>query len=108
MASNGIKTIIINWYYDLVWSIICIAQRDNCITSKGREPWAWPELLGDAVDVAIPLVGGLGEAVRVLKVLYAIDETVDAVQIANNTIHNLFRWVEQKVSLLRIISISLP
>ena len=70
---------------ETVFDIISLGASIAGVAVDPWNPWAWLELLGDAVDVAIPLVGGLGEAVRVLKALNAIDETVDAVQIANNT-----------------------
>ena len=50
------------------------------------DPWAWLGLLGDLADVAIPCVGGLGEAVDVLKAMNVIDESVDVVKITENTL----------------------
>ena len=46
------------------------------------DPWAWAGLVGDVVDVAIPFVGGIGEAVDAMKLVKGAvknsDNVVDA------------------------------
>jgi len=52
------------------------------------DPWAWAGLVGDVVDVAIPFVGGVGEAVDVAKTTYrVVDKTDDIIDAARNMRH---------------------
>ena len=50
------------------------------------DPWAWVGLIGDLADVAIPCVGGLGEAIRALKAAGAVDDSLDLAKMTENTL----------------------
>ena len=51
------------------------------------DPWAWIGLAGDLIDVAIPFVGGIGEATRAinasLEIVDAADDIYDAGKAAD-------------------------
>ncbi len=71
---------------ETVFDIISLGASIAQVTVNPTDPWAWIGLIGDVADVAIPCVGGLGEAIRMLKAIDAIDDTVDAVRITQNTL----------------------
>ena len=52
------------------------------VVANPTDPWAWAGLIGDIVDVALPGIGGLGEAVDAAKTAYRVvdqgDDIVDA------------------------------
>ena len=48
------------------------------------DPWAWAGLVGDVIDVAVPFVGGIGEAVRLAGV---VEDTTDVVSSAKKVKH---------------------
>ena len=48
------------------------------------DPWAWAGLVGDAADVLIPFVGGIGEAI---KVYGSVQDTRDVVSAAKKIRH---------------------
>ena len=71
---------------ETVFDIISLGASIAEVSVNPFDPWAWVGLLGDAADVAIPFVGGLGEAVRALRALDAIDDAVDLVKITQKTL----------------------
>ncbi len=71
---------------ETVFDIISLGASIVDVAINPLDPWAWLGLVGDVADVALLGVGGLGEAVRVLKATGAIDDTVDVVKITKNTL----------------------
>ncbi len=71
---------------ETVFDIISLGASLVEVAVNPTDPWAWLGLVGDIADVAIPCVGGLGEAVDVLKAMNVIDKSVDVVQITKNTL----------------------
>ena len=71
---------------ETVFDIISLGASIADVVVNPADPWAWIGLVGDIADVAIPCVGGLGEAVRALKTVDAIDNSVDIVKITQNTL----------------------
>ena len=55
---------------------LCASIVEVCVNPA--DPWAWADLVGDAVDL-IPFVTGVGEVTRAVK---TIDKVTDTVQIA--------------------------
>ena len=51
---------------ETVFDIISLGASIVDVAVNPWDPWAWLGLIGDAADVALLGVGGLGEAVRVL------------------------------------------
>ena len=49
------------------------------------DPWAWIGLAGDIIDVAVPFVGGLGEATRAISAATEVIDTVDDIHDAGKT-----------------------
>ena len=71
---------------ETIFDLISLGASIADVAVNPWDPWAWLGLLGDLADVAIPCVGGLGEAVDVLKAMNVIDESVDAVKLTENTL----------------------
>ena len=71
---------------ETVFDIISLGASIVDVAVNPWDPWAWLGLIGDAADVALLGVGGLGEAVRVLKAMGAIDETVDVLKVTKRTL----------------------
>ena len=74
---------------ETVFDIISLGASIAEVAVNPADPWAWVGLIGDLADVAIPCVGGLGEAVRALKAADAIDETLDIAKITQNTLKKI-------------------
>ena len=59
------------------------------VVANPADPWAWAGLIGDVIDVALPCVGGLGEAVDAAKttvrVVQGADDVVDAARTFRRT-----------------------
>ena len=72
--------------FETVFDIISLGCSIADVAVNPANPWAWLSLIGDVADVAIPFVGGLGEAVRVLKSKNLIDDAVDVAEITKNTL----------------------
>ena len=60
--------------WETVFDIISLGASITEVAVNPTDPWAWLGLVGDVVDVAVPFVGGIGEATKTLK------------QVANATI----------------------
>ena len=71
---------------ETVWDIISLGASIAEVAVNPADPWAWIGLIGDIADVAIPCVGGLGEAIRTLKAVNAIDNSVDIAKVTENTL----------------------
>ena len=71
---------------ETVFDIISLGASIADVAINPTDPWAWIGLIGDVADVAIPCVGGLGEAVRALKSVNALDKSVDIAKITQNTL----------------------
>jgi len=68
--------------WETIFDIISLAGSVAGVVSNPMDPWAWGGLIGDVVDVVVPFVGGLGEAVDVAKTVYHVvdkgDDIIDA------------------------------
>ena len=67
--------------FETVFDIISLGFSIADVVQNPRSFWAWAGLVGDIIDVAVPFVGGVGEAVRAVK---AADKAVDTV----DTLHD--------------------
>lgn len=54
----------------------CVPNEPEVVANP-YNPWAWIALAGDAADVLIPFVGGIGETTRVLKAASQAAELAD-------------------------------
>jgi len=73
--------------WETVWDIISLATSVADVVANPSNPWAWAGLIGDIVDVAVPFVGGLGEAAR------AVNKTIDLVDAVDD-IHDAGKAVD--------------
>jgi len=68
--------------WETIFDIISLAGSVAEVVANPMDPWAWGGLIGDVVDVVVPFVGGLGEAVDVAKTVYHVvdkgDDIIDA------------------------------
>ena len=53
--------------FETVWDAVSLASSVVDVIANPYDPWAWIALAGDAADVLIPFVGGIGETTRALK-----------------------------------------
>ena len=66
-------------YWETAFDVISLGASVADIMANPANPWAWAGLAGDVIDVAVPFVGGIGEAV---KCVGNIEKTKDVVQAA--------------------------
>jgi RHS repeat-associated protein len=72
-------------FWDTVFDVVSIAISVVEVCNKPDDPWAWAGLVGDVVDVVVPFVGGIGEAVDVVKtVSRVVDKGDDIIDAAKN------------------------
>ena len=53
------------------------------------DPWAWVGLAGDLIDVAVPFVGGIGEATRAISATVEVIATVDDIHDASRVVDSV-------------------
>lgn len=78
--------------WESAWDAVSLTVSVIDVAANPTDPWAWVGLVGDAVDLALPFVGGLSEATKITKTVTKsfdkADETVDllkTVSKADNT-----------------------
>ena len=64
---------------DTVFDVVSLAFSVAEVAANPGDPWAWAGLSGDLVDVLLPFVGGVGEAIKGLKAAGYADEVAEAV-----------------------------
>ena len=69
--------------WETVFDIISAGASIAEVIANPADPWAWLSLAGDIADVAIPFVGGLGEATKALK---AVSNAAGCAEDAGNLI----------------------
>ena len=62
--------------WETIWDITTVLSSVLEVTANPTDPWAWAGLLGDVIDVVLPGVGGLGEAVDTAKSMYHVVDKV--------------------------------
>ena len=65
--------------FETAFDIISLGTSIAEVVLTPTDPWAWAGLVGDVIDVAVPFVGGIGEAVRLAGV---VEDTTDVVSSA--------------------------
>lgn len=53
--------------FETAFDIVSLGFSIAEVVANPYDPWAWAGLAGDVADVAIPFVGGIGEATRALR-----------------------------------------
>ena len=73
--------------WETIWDILSLGSSILDVAMNPKDPWAWIGLAGDLIDVAIPFVGGIGEATRAInaatEVIDAVDDIHDAGKAAD-------------------------
>lgn len=76
-------------YLDYI-SVDPFTATDVC-GANPKDPMAWAGLAGDILDLAVPCVSGVGEAVKgvngVRKANKAVDNATDAVKVSSKQLH---------------------
>ena len=74
--------------WETVWDLLSLGSSIVDVAMNPSDPWAWVGLAGDLIDVAIPFVGGIGEATRAvnaaLNVADALDDAHDASKVIDD------------------------
>ena len=86
---------------ETVWDLISLGASITGVAANPYDPWAWAGLIGDAIDVCVPFLGGTGEIVRGLK---AVAESMHAAEAAND----LLQLTQNSVNFITEISNNLP
>ena len=55
-------------FWETVFDVVSLAFSVADVIANPSDPWAWAGLIGDAVDVLVPFVSGVGETTKALKV----------------------------------------
>ena len=75
---------------ETVLDVISFGMSIADVIARPDDPWAWAALAGDAIDIAIPFVAGVGEAIKTVnaarKTADVVDDTYDAIK-AVKSIH---------------------
>lgn len=73
-----------NWW-DIFWDVVSLVTSVVEVINNPDDPWAWAGLAGDAVDVLLPCVSGVGEVTRAATTaLDVIDDVHDASRAIDN------------------------
>ena len=75
--------------WETVWDIVSLVASAAEVAANPVDPWAWAGLLGDVVDVVIPCIGGLGEAVDAVKTAVKVVDKGDDIIDAAKQIHRM-------------------
>ena len=73
---------------DTVFDVVSLCFSIVDVASNPADVGAWVSLAGDAVDVLVPFVSGVGEICRGMRVASEVAETVDDVHDALNVVDN--------------------
>lgn len=89
-GNNPVSRCDSNGYaWETIWDIASLVGSATEVAANPADPWAWAGLIGDIIDVALPCVGGLGEAVDAAKTAYRVvdkgDDIIDAAKIMHRT-----------------------
>ena len=76
-----------NWW-DIFWDVVSLVTSVVEVCVNPTDPWAWAGLAGDAVDVLLPCVSGVGEISRGVRVASEVVETVDDMHDTLNVVDN--------------------
>ena len=75
-------------FWDIIFDVVSLVVSVVDVISDPTDGWAWAGLAGDALDLAIPFVGGIGEGIRAAKAIDGIcdiaDSAHDVGKIADN------------------------
>ena len=75
---------------ETVFDIISLGSSVLDVVLNPTDPWAWAGLIGDAADVVIPFVGGIGEAVDTMRfangVVQNTDKVIDAAKAIKQSV----------------------
>ena len=82
--------------WETVFDVISLGASIVEVSINPQDPWAWAGLVGDVVDLAIPFVGGIGEATKAVKTTTRIANNVDAVNDATKSVKSLRRSAVKK------------
>ena len=63
--------------WETIWDAISLATSVAEVAANPYDPWAWIGLAGDAADVLIPFIGGIGETTLALKAASQASEVID-------------------------------
>ena len=76
--------------FETVLDLISLGSSVADVVLNPTDPWAWAGLVGDLADVAIPFVGGIGEAIDAMKlvgnVVEGVDNVVDAAKAMKQSV----------------------
>lgn len=73
------------YLWETIWDIVSLATSVAEVIAKPADPWAWAGLIGDVVDVVLPCVGGVGEAVDAAKTAArVVDKGEDIINAAKD------------------------
>lgn len=65
---------------ETIWDLISLGASLAEVAANPTDPWAWASLIGDAIDAAVPFLGGTGEVIRGFK---AVANAIHAAESAN-------------------------
>ena len=74
---------------DTIFDIISLGTSIAEVVINPADPWAWAGLLGDVADVAIPFVGGIGEAIDSMKLVKGAVKNSDNIVDAAKSVRKL-------------------
>ena len=75
--------------WETIWDILSLGSSILDVAMNPDDPWAWIGLVGDLIDVAVPFVGGLGEATRAVNATLNVTEALDDAHDASKVIDDL-------------------
>ena len=95
-------------FWETVFDVVSLAFSVADVIANPSDPWAWAGLIGDAVDVLVPFVSGVGETTKALKVANKVDDVVDAVDDVHDTakVVNKATDINSKINVKKSLSFS--
>ena len=69
------------FFWETLWDLLSLGESVAAVIANPADPMNWVALVGDAIDVAIPYVGGIGEAAKASKIVSKADDLLQGKNI---------------------------
>ena len=76
-------------FWDTFFDVVSLATSIVDVIQNPSDPWAWAGLVGDAVDVLVPGLSGVGEVTDVIRVANKADNAHDTVKATKKTLSSI-------------------
>ena len=90
-------------FWDIVFDVVSLVISVAEVISNPTDVGAWVGLALDVIDVAVPLVGGLGEAADAINMARKTAEKIDDVRDAQKALENADNVLQAQGTVLCVV-----